>query len=322
MEPCKFHTEYKVEKVPTESLPKGSTGRVDIALFLADKTPKVGEVFIEVKSPGNLMKSAIKHSEDQLNAYIAHHRIAIGILTDGIIWRFYVPHRGGYFQDTLFAEFNLESANIDEVCAFFDSILKKENFRTKAVNRAEAMFEELTTIKLIQSVKNEAQTIQRRIGGSVFSIAEQLLINQHQKTIAIELIERIWNKTIPGGDDDEPPQPPPPPPPDCIKVHISNKDVKASGEYFQITKQFTLLKGSEVIKDHKSSFKGPSLQHKLDMIKEGALYLDSTGTKYILRDNYNFKSPSAASHLVTGRSSNGWLDWLDEHGKKLDDYRK
>ena len=36
----------------------------------------------------------------------------------------------------------------------------------------------------------------------------------------------------------------------------------------------------------------------------------------------NVSSPSAASFLIVGKSTNGWTEWKDKSGKLLDDYRK
>jgi hypothetical protein len=43
------------------------------------------------------------------------------------------------------------------------------------------------------------------------------------------------------------------------------------------------------------------------------------GDTFILTEDYMFKSPSAASAIILGRSSNGWNDWKNEDGKTLDE---
>lgn len=312
--PAEFFTEYKVEKVPTQLLPKDSNGRVDVALFLSDTKPKAAEVFMEIKAPDKLMPS-LKNCEDQLHAYTGHHRIAIGILTDGIIWRFYVPAIGGYFKDTLFAQLNLETDEIDTLVAFFKDILHRDNFRKKAQDLAEQMFDELGRIMLVQKVKPEAMQIADKTGLSKYLIAQQLLKQNEHIEMEIAEIELLWNKTIPGGA-------PPPPPPDWIETRIEARGVKALGRYNVQTKQFLLYKGSEVLKDHSPSFKGNYLKTKMEMISTGGLYLDKTGTKYILQNDKLYNAPSPASQLVLGRSSNGYLDWYDTDGNKLDMYFK
>ena len=45
-------------------------------------------------------------------------------------------------------------------------------------------------------------------------------------------------------------------------------------------------------------------------------------TDGILVEDYIFSSPSAASSVVCGTSSNGKTDWKDEFGKTINDYEK
>lgn len=81
---------------------------------------------------------------------------------------------------------------------------------------------------------------------------------------------------------------------------------------------FTVLKGSTLAEDN-----APSLRLKEKrclFIKE---YTIKKNGKIILNCDYNFSSPSMASNFCLGRSSNGWLDWMDKDGRTLDEvYRK
>lgn len=49
--------------------------------------------------------------------------------------------------------------------------------------------------------------------------------------------------------------------------------------------------------------------------------LDGT-ERLVLREDYEFASPSAAGGFVNGGTANGWEKWRDEHGKKLDEYAR
>ncbi|NLK49872.1 MAG: DUF4357 domain-containing protein [Candidatus Cloacimonetes bacterium] len=326
--PAEFHTEYKVQKVPTQILPKDSSGRVDVALFLSDKNSKAAEVFMEIKSPGKLMPF-LKECEDQLHAYTGHHRIAIGILTDGIIWRFYVPAIGGYFKDTLFAQLNLEKDDIDTLVTFFNDILHRDNFRKKAQDKAEQMFEELGNIELVQKVKYQAIDIAKATGMEMHLIAQRLLKQNDGTEMDIELIQRLWNKSIPAVTDHTPKHPEQPSPSmritpakgDYVEAFISARGVKASGRFNRNTKEFILYKGSEVVVNHTSTFTGNYLANKKRMIEAGILVLDPSNTKYILTQDVSFNAPSPASHLVLGRSSSGYVDWKDSKGIALEEYK-
>lgn len=311
--PSEFYTEYRVDKIPTQILPKESNGRVDVALFLTGNNSKAAEVFMEIKAPGKLL-SSLKDCEDQLHAYTGYHRIAIGILTDGIIWRFYVPAVGGYFKDTLFAQLNLASDDIDSLVCFFNAVLRKDNFRKHAQNTAEQMYDELGRIALVQRVKEIAIIRAKEMGMDKYEAAQRLLRQNEGIEMTIDEIISLWDKTIPGGIT--------PPPDDKVDVFLSSRGVKASGVYFKESHKLVLRKGSEVTKDYSPLMNKSYAKFRKNMEKEGKMILSQSGDRYIVQEDLHFNRPSGASGFVLGRSSNGYLDWLDEKGCKLDTYRK
>ena len=76
-------------------------------------------------------------------------------------------------------------------------------------------------------------------------------------------------------------------------------------------KGLTVYAGSQVSDSIHSSIKG-----NLSVMR--SMHLDEDGRT--LEDMY-FKSPSAASSFVCGRSSNGWVEWVTPEGVKLSAYR-
>lgn len=76
-------------------------------------------------------------------------------------------------------------------------------------------------------------------------------------------------------------------------------------------KGLTVYAGSQVSDSIRSSIKG-----NLSVMR--SMHLDEDGRT--LEDMY-FKSPSAASNFVCGRSSNGWVEWVTPEGVKLSAYR-
>jgi hypothetical protein len=38
--------------------------------------------------------------------------------------------------------------------------------------------------------------------------------------------------------------------------------------------------------------------------------------------NYKFGSPSSAAMALLGRTSNGWVEWKNKHGKSLDELKR
>jgi hypothetical protein len=72
-------------------------------------------------------------------------------------------------------------------------ILKKENYRIKALNTAEDMRNELVRIKLIGSVKSEAINMHEKTDLSPYLFAQQLIKKNHKLDIDIFDIERLWD---------------------------------------------------------------------------------------------------------------------------------
>lgn len=190
--PEEFYTEYRVKRLPQQNITKDITGRVDVALFIPKKTSEGAEVFIEVKTPGKLDSDLIA-GETQLHLYNAYHKSAISILTDGIKWRFYLPSAGGEFEDKLFNELNILEDDPDDIAQTFEMILKKENYRIKALNTAEDMRNELVRIKLIGSVKAEAINMHEKTDLSPYLFAQQLIKKNHRLDIDLAEIERLWD---------------------------------------------------------------------------------------------------------------------------------
>jgi predicted type IV restriction endonuclease len=317
--PAEFYTEYPVKKYPPQEITTELRGRVDVALFLADKRSEKAEVFIEVKSPGRL-QNELQSGEAQLQRYNYWDKAAICILTDGITWRFYLPSEGGSFDSTLFNEFNILTDNVEIICQTLDKVLRRDNFRKQAVQNASDMYEELRKIRLIHKVKQKAIQIASDTGMDIYQIAKQLLIQTEHVDLDIEEIGLLWERTIPRGEPTSP-LPPPSPPTDCVDTFISARGVKASGCYNIKTKRFTLYKGSEIVKLHTKSINRKYIALKETMIKSGKLVADPTSSKFILNEDTLFSTPSGASSFVLGRSSNGYTAWVDSKGHQLDQYR-
>jgi hypothetical protein len=83
-------TEYAVKKFPNKDINIMESGRVDIALFINNHTDRTPEVFIEIKAVGKLQGDYSMY-EEQLQRYNYYDRSAISILTDGVVWKFYLP---------------------------------------------------------------------------------------------------------------------------------------------------------------------------------------------------------------------------------------
>lgn len=327
--PAEFNTELQVEKL------QGSNGEVDIALFLPEENSDAAQVFIETKRPGKLMPE-LKKCERQLVEYFGCHNTAISILTDGRIWRFYLPSLRGTFRDRLFAQVNLEEDDIDTLVTFFKNILHRDSFVDgKAEKKAKEMFEELRRIRMVQEVKMKAEEQAEDSVDTKFRLAWGML---RKKGLDIDEkeIEKLWDKKIPLDSDqglttngvssaetasNTGTKATSTNSADFVYVRINDRSLKAKGRYHIKNQTLTLFRDSEVKANDTPSLPQKYGELKKEMIKKGNLKPDPSGTKYVLTDDYEFNRPSPASSIVLGRSSNGFNDWIDDNNKKLGEYR-
>lgn len=80
-------------------------------------------------------------------------------------------------------------------------------------------------------------------------------------------------------------------------------------------------KGSKARKDMVPSMAAMSAGKKrLALIEDGRLKLE--GEFYVFQEDVAFGSPSGASDVVTGTSSNGWIVWKTSGGKTLDELKR
>lgn len=92
------------------------------------------------------------------------------------------------------------------------------------------------------------------------------------------------------------------------------KDANAEGEYQE--DGFVVYEGSignqEFTRTASDSIK--NLRKKL--VDDGVIVIDEKVATF--KENYLFKSPSAAASVVLGRNSNGWMEWKTKQGRTLD----
>lgn len=322
--PAEFFTEYSVNKYPPSDITSQLRGKVDVALFLADKGSQTAEVFIEVKNMDRL-SSDLEAAEEQLQRYTFWDRVAICVLTDGVSWRFYYSFASGTFADALFNEFNLLEDDLDSISHILHRVLSRKNYRQKAVSAAEEMLKELSLIRKIQAVKDEAIRISSNVGFDVHETAKGLLFNQERISLDLETIKRLWDKSLPGCSE-EPVQtqtshvPIKAPKGDVIEVSMQTKGCLAKGSFNIKTKETIIFKGSEASTHQAPSFSGYELDYKNRLIESGDLYLNDDGTKWIFRRDAAYTAPSTAASIIRGSFASGYTDWRDSEGRNLRHY--
>jgi predicted type IV restriction endonuclease len=143
---------------PVEGKKAAEGGKVDYCLRIKGKS----EVFLEAKRPGEDLE---KHQE-QLLDYSFREGVDLAILSNGILWWFYLPRKKGHWKDRKFYA-------IDVIQQATDIIVEK--------------FTRLLSRQLVQSGEalREAKSIDEQQG--------------RQKKIA-ETLPKAWNKLINDGD--------------------------------------------------------------------------------------------------------------------------
>lgn len=96
-------------------------------------------------------------------------------------------------------------------------------------------------------------------------------------------------------------------------LYISAKGVSAKG--YEANGGFVVLEGSESVMTEVPSSHEATSNLRRDLIKNGVFQEEKD--RYIFTENYLFSSPSAASDVVLGNSSNGRICWKDGKGKTL-----
>ena len=81
-----------------------------------------------------------------------------------------------------------------------------------------------------------------------------------------------------------------------------------------------VFEGSEARLDTAESVPDTVLRRRENLREEGTL-VEENGALVFARD-HPFDSPSGASGVVLGRSSNGWQEWEDQQGRTLDEIER
>jgi len=79
---------------------------------------------------------------------------------------------------------------------------------------------------------------------------------------------------------------------------------------------YSVLRGSTAIREDKNSIPENAKRKRKDLIQSGVLVDDTKGLLIFTKD-VEFRSPAAASCVISGTSTNGWICFKDRSGKTL-----
>ncbi len=95
----------------------------------------------------------------------------------------------------------------------------------------------------------------------------------------------------------------------------------ANGRGLYTEEGFVVLKGSsgraEMVPSYAST---AGARIRIRLIEQGVLKQE--GDRLVFQKDMLFSSPSAAAHVLMGRTANGWVDWKNDKGEALDALRE
>ena len=134
-------------------------GRVDYAL----RHNGINKVFIEVKKP----TEELERFQQQLLGYSFKEGVKLAVLTNGIIWWFYLPLREGSWEQRKFYTIEIYDQTTENIADKFEDFLAKESvISDRAVKKA-----------------------------------EELYISRHKESLVKETLPKAWQKIISEPDE-------------------------------------------------------------------------------------------------------------------------
>ena len=288
-------------------------------------------ILIEAKKHGAPLRV---EQESQLFRYFSATQTRFGILTDGILYRFYSDlYEQNKMDSKPFFEFNM--------LEFTDSQVKqlkqfhKDNFDLSETIGAAREFKYTDEIKqaLSEEMKGPSEQFVRFIlhrieypgSKSRQRIAQfKPLVQSAFSNLVKDLMDGRLKSTLAQGNEQvgigsydqgsgvevQPSVEP--------TLDLSLKSAGADAKGRLDTRGFTLLASSRLLERTTPTLPRWLLELKQSMIADGRLVDD--GPEYLrLTQDQSFYSPTGASSLVLGRNATGTRNWRDSDGRLLDE---
>ena len=196
--------------------------------------------------------------------------------------------------------------------------IKQKDFWTRAIcfvsmgqalNKAHVQFLEANLIRLAKQAKRVPLDIENKKNET-----EPTLSEADRADMQVFLQHMLGMLPVLGVHAFE--QPPQAPAASAPELTCKGKGLLARG--YESTQGFVVKAGSQAMADLSPSLLNhfPStVAKRQELIDLGVLA--QQGSAYVFTQDYAFSSPSLASSVVLGRSSNGRMDWKDAQGRAL-----
>ena len=312
---------------PQEVLPEFDAG------FGSKKDAKVDYALLQHGQPIILIEAKkygfplTVESLGQLASYFAATNARFGVLTDGIIYRFFSDlDKPNTMDMEPFFDFNMLDYSDSAITAL--KRFTKEEFDVNGTLEAAAV------LKYIEGMK---QALACQLTAPDPDFSKWLVRKVYTKGIGKTVMERFLplvrqafrafvderiNDTLKSAlarDAGAGEQPPEAQPPVTFPVNVFMRktvdQLDARGR--QEEQGFVLLAGSQMKKRPSTSLRGSDAAIRDSMLSNGILVDDNSGFYCLTRD-YGFHSSSAAARLVLGnKGTSGLTTWRDAEGRTL-----
>lgn len=98
-----------------------------------------------------------------------------------------------------------------------------------------------------------------------------------------------------------------------LELHLRVKGLVARG--YETTQGFVVAKGSQAAKSESDAIHAYMTEIRKELVRQGVLR--DVGDMFEFAQNYTFGSPSTASGVLLGRTSNGRVEWKTSDGRTL-----
>ena len=288
--------------------------RVDYALFINGEA----KVFIEAKKPAE----TLDQHQEQLLDYSFRETVELAILTNGLVWWFYLPLMKGKWNSKKVYTIDVLAQEQAEVSSKFYDLLSKVNVESnESVRAAQKLHKKQLREDSIMNALPEAwniliktpdsllvdliaETTESQCGYKPDDAAVKKMLSKYSETFTIH----------PDSHKRAEIQSPP-------KRGVKDKTgfVPSGGKLFcenrngliatAIQKQdgFTVLKDSMATLDVKRSLSSGYRRIREKLIEEGILV--RMENIMVLTKDYTFTKSSPAASIILGRSANGNKEW-------------
>ena len=305
---------WKGEIIHKQSLRIGNRNRMEPDILVAHNGEY--QFVIEVKRPGN---TQIKEEITQLESYMRQLRLDVGIYIGEHIEIFFDKPNTNHVVSVFRLAIDLE----EKRGARFVELFSKESFSKESiVDFCEERIQEIHRQNSLNEIKKSL------IADAQTQISESLkpyLMDKYGSSFSEEEIKGMLATmrftASADGSRAEPkvvvPKSQPKPKNNLIKCHLT-RNADAQGLFNPDDQSLTVLKGSRINSVHINKISEAGRKKRDWQFAENT---EVRGGRRIVKVDVRFDTPSGAAQFCVGGSANGWNEWKDEKGRRLNEYR-